>query len=322
MSKKASPTLVGAFIIVGLVLGVGTILMLSSATFFSKSKTCILYFDDTLTGLDTGASVKFRGVTVGFVKQVLIHYNQATNDTSLPVIIELSEDIQKRQSDDTFNLLDDARLAEYVQRGLRARLDTQSLLTGLLYVNLEFLPGTPLVFRQQEKTYVEIPTVPVDMQLLRMDMSGITQKLNAVLAKLDASLGELSMREINQGITNLLTSLGTLIHAPALTNSLASTQATLEEFRALSMKLRSRIDSLGDTAELALTESRQTLGEVRGGVQDVRELLAPRAPLRRELSEALDQLAEASRSVAALAEYLKQHPNAVLSGRKGQESKP
>lgn len=322
MSKKVSPTLVGTFIVVGLALAVGTILLISSASFLSHSKQCILYFDATLTGLDSGAPVKFRGVTVGYVKDVLLHYNQATNDPSLPVLIELSGEIQMKRSDNGFNLMDETRLQEYVKRGLRAKLDTQSLLTGLLYVNLEFFPGTPLVYRQQEPVYTEIPTAPVDVQLLRMDVSAISQRISTVLDRLDARLGELSVKEVNQGLTNLLHSVNTLVHHPGITNSLTSLQVTLEEIRTLSTKLRSRIDTLGNTAELTLTESRQTLGEVRGGVQDVRELLAPQAPLRRELSDALEQLGEASRSVGALAEYLRQNPNAVLSGRKDRELKP
>lgn len=323
MSKKANPTLIGLFIVLGLVLGVGSVLMFSSSQIFNKTKRYILYFDATLTGLDPGTAVKYRGVTIGFVKEVLIHLNQAPEDTSLPVIIELNESQLRERSDDSFNLADDAQLDASVKRGLRAKLEAQSLLTGLLYVELDFLTNAPPPLHHQLKpVYKEIPTLRSDVQIFRVDFAGITQKLNAILGKLDASLGELQVRDINRGLTNLLASVQALASSPELTNTLASAQQTLDEFRQLSAKLRSRVDALADSADQTLTESRATMAELRGGVQEVRDVLAPQAPLRQDLSTALDQLSEAARSVGELAEFLKRHPNAVLSGKKTQEAKP
>ena len=259
MSNKANPTVIGLFIVVGLALSVGAVLMFSSPNLFVRTRPYIIYFDATLTGLDPGTPVKFRGVTVGLVKDVLVHFNQAANDTSLPVLIEFSPDLIRKRSDASFNLTDDAHLEAQIQRGLRARLDTQSLLTGLLYVNLEFLPAVPAVYRQANKIYKEIPTAPVEVQLLRMDFSTITTQLTEVLRKLDASLGELAMRDINRGLTNLLASLDALARTPSLTNTVTSAQQALDEVRTLSTQLRSRLDSLGKAAEQTLSESRQTM---------------------------------------------------------------
>jgi paraquat-inducible protein B len=64
------------------------------------------------------------------------------------------------------------------------------------------------------------------------------------------------------------------------------------------------------------------MAELRGGVQDVRDLIRPQAPLRSDLDTTLRQLSEAARSLAELGEFLRQHPNALLSGRKVQERQP
>lgn len=322
MSRKANPTVIGLFIVLGLALGLASVLLVSSSKIFTKRKQYILYFDATLTGLDPGAAVKFRGVTIGHVKDVLLHVNQAPEDDSVPVIIELNEELLRERSDATFNLADEAQLDLHVKRGLRGKLDAQSLLTGLLYVQLEFLPEVPLAYHQLKPRYKEIPTAPSDIQIFRVDFAEITRKLSVLLGRLDSTLSEVQMREINRGLTNLLTSLQSIASSPDLTNTVITARETLDEIRLLSTKMRSKVDGLAEAADHTLTETRATMTELRGGVQDVRDMIAPQAPLRRDLEATLDQLSEAARSTAELAEYLKRNPNAVLSGRKAREGKP
>lgn len=322
MSRKANPTIIGLFIVLGLALGVTSVLLVSSSKIFTRHKKYILYFDATLTGLDPGAAVKFRGVTIGYVKDVLLHLNQAPEDASVPVIIELNEDLLRERSDNTFNLADESQLDLHVKRGLRGKLDAQSLLTGLLYVQLEFLPQAPATYHQLKPRYKEIPTAPSDVQIFRVDFAEITRKLSLLLGRLDSTLNEFQVREINRGLTNLLTSLQSFASSPDLTNTVTSARQTLDEIRMLSTKLRSKVDGLADAADHTLTETRATMTELRGGVQDVRDMIAPQAPLRRDLEATLDQLSEAARSAAELAEFLKRNPNAVLSGRKTAKTKP
>src|SRR6185503_10615741 len=99
MSKKANPTSIGLFIVVGLVLGVIGLIVLSSGKFLSKQQKFILYFDASLKGLNPGAPVKLRGVTIGSVVDVLIAHNQKTNDFAMPVIIELNQNLLRPKSD-------------------------------------------------------------------------------------------------------------------------------------------------------------------------------------------------------------------------------
>lgn len=319
MSQKANPTLIGVFIAAAVLLGIGGILVFSSSRFFTRTSEYIVYFDASLAGLDAGAPVRFRGVMVGAVKEVLIHHNQQPNDSALPVIIEINEDLLNEKTD-LANA--PAQLKTYIERGLRARLETQSLLTGLLYINLEFLPGTPIKYHQVRKEREEIPTAPNQIQVFIEDFAQIIQKMNLVLGKLDTSLDDLQTKELNRGLTNLLASLTALTASPDLTNSLASAHRTLDELGRLIKDFRPELAKLVASTDQTLAVSRDTLGEVKNGVQDLRDVIAPRGVLRNELSTALEELAQAGRSVAALADFLNQHPNAVLSGRRGAETKP
>ena len=322
MSKKANPTLIGVFITVALALAVAGILYFSSSRLFTHTTEYILYFDASLTGLDAGAPVKFRGVTVGAVKEVLIHHNQRPNDSALPVIIQINEDEMNEKTDVAFNGRDESRMKGFIQRGLRGRLESQSLLTGLLYVNLEFLPEAPVKYHQVKPARMEIPTAPNQIQVFIEDFAEIAEKLNTVLGKLDVSLSELQTKELSHGLTNLLASLNRLSASPELTNTLTSAHQTLDEVRIFLKELRPELDALAVSTDQTIKQSGATLGELRDGVQDIRDVLAPRGALRRDVTSALEEVAEAARSISSLAEFLNQHPNALILGRDGSEPKP
>ena len=158
--------------------------------------------------------------------------------------------------------------------------------------------------------------------LYRVDLAGMTEKLSVILGKLDATLGEIHMKEINRSLTNLLVSLNAVASSSEWTNALASARQSLDDFRLLSAKLRDRVDNVADAANETLAASRDTLAELRTAAQDLRDLLGPQSPLRHDLDAALDQAGQAARSIEGLADFLKQHPNALLSGRKSRDSKP
>jgi paraquat-inducible protein B len=79
---------------------------------------------------------------------------------------------------------------------------------------------------------------------------------------------------------------------------------------------------LATGADATMKEAQSTLAELRQTAQGARDLLAPQAPLRRDLSVTLDEVAEAAHSIGALADFLNRNPNAILSGRKSPEHKP
>jgi paraquat-inducible protein B len=306
MSKKASPAAIGIFIFIGLILGVGGLFLFSSSKFFTPTAKFIVYFENTLRGLNEGAPVKYRGVTIGSVSRVMIHFNQATNDTAMPVIIELQEDlIRKRLVGATiFRSVKD--LGEEVRKGLRARLETESLVTGVLYVDLEVEPSPPpAVYHQLKPVYPEIPSRPTEIQqlmrsLAKLDLTSLVTNANMVL------------RSANQVVTS-----------PELTNAFTSLNEALKQYQLLGAKVNNRLDPLADSVTNTLDQLKRTLVQTRGTMQNVGDLLAADSPLRSELAVALDQLAEASQSVSALAEYLHNHPNALLVGRKpASEKKP
>src|SRR5215468_7446319 len=143
MSKKANPTKIGLFIICGLALGVAGLVIFSSRSLFHPRQKEILYFDSSLKGLNPGAPVKFRGVTVGSVVELLIRHNQASNDFAMPVLIAIDKKVVQTKSDVSLEIGNESRLDFLIHHGFRARLDAESLVTGILYVDLAIIPNAP-----------------------------------------------------------------------------------------------------------------------------------------------------------------------------------
>jgi len=325
MSKKANPTIIGLFFVIGLALGLGGLLIFSSRSLFHPQFKTIVYFNASLKGLNPGAPVKFRGVNVGSVVDVLIRHNQAANDFSMPVVIAIDKKLAQIKSDEQLRIGDKAHLDQIIGQGLRARLDSESLVTGVLYVALDIIPdASPPVFHQLNPEYQEIPTVSSDLQQLmasvaHLNLQGISEKLGGILAHVDVILGQLDMPAINAGVTNLLGSANHVVTAPDLTNSLTSLRRTLDQADVLVRHVDGRVDPLIDTATNTLSDARRTLADLRVSLQNVSDLLGPDSAVRPGLARALEELGNASRSVADLADFLKRDPNALLVGKKSKE---
>jgi paraquat-inducible protein B len=328
VSKKINTTSIGLFIVTGLALGVIGLLLFSSSKLFTKTRDVIVYFDDSLNGLNEGAPVKYRGVTIGSVKRVMVRFNQATNDYAMPVIIEVQEKLLRERMGEAAEVFTERSFEERVKLGLRASLQTESLVTGVLYVDIRPNPNPPpAVLHQLKKVYSELPSEPTQIQqlfnnLAKLDIKSIENNLNTLLAKLDTTVGSLHMVKINQGVTNLLSSLDRLVSSPELTNGLAAVGTTLDQYRLLGERLNTRIDPLADSVTNSLAEVNRTLVQFRGAGENLKSMLSPDSPVRNDLDRALEQLGGAAQSISALVDFLNRHPNALITGREISKQKP
>ncbi len=328
MSTKANPTLIGLFVVSGLALAVVAIVTFGSGRLFSDKTEFILYFNDSMKGLNPGAPVKWQGVTIGSVKEVMILHNQATNDFANPVLIEIDEDILEQKADGRLDLTDPVFLKASIENGLRGKLDSDSLVTGVLHVELDMVAKAPSpIFHQLHKEYLEIPTQPSTIQELlgnlgSVDFKGISEKVSVLLSHVDKGLSELDVKGINAGLTNLLLSANRAVGSPELTNSFTELRQLLAEGRTLVKRLDGRVDPLADETEKLMTQAQKTLDKLSGGLEQVSALIRPNAPFRTDVTAALEQLAAAARAIGELADFLRLNPNALLTGRKPPADTP
>lgn len=328
MSQKIKPAAIGLFIVTGLALGVAGVLLFSSSRLFSNTRDVIVYFDQSLNGLNEGAPVKYRGVRIGSVKRVMVRYNQATNDFAMPVILELEEKLLKERLGEPTNVFTEEGLELRIKGGLRASLQTESLVTGVLYVDLRPHPeAPPPKLHQVTRVYPEIPSEPTRIQqlfdnLASLDIKSLEVNLNELLEKLGQAVEDLQTAQIRQELTNVLASVDRLASSPQITTSLKALETTLAEYRALGEKLNQRVDPLADGVTNSLAEASRTLVELRATVEHLRTWLAPDSPLRMDLGQALEEMANAAQSLSLLVDFLNRHPNALITGRRNSKPQP
>jgi paraquat-inducible protein B len=308
---------------------VSGLLLFSSSKIFSKTLDVIVYFNDSLNGLREGAPLKFRGVTIGSVKRVMVRFNQAPDDHAMPVICEIDEKlVRERLGESTAEFFTSGAMNKRIQAGFRASLQTESLVTGLLYIDTRFDSKVPPpVFHQVEKIYPEIPSEPTQIRqlfenLASLDIKSVQTNLNGLILRVDHTIGELNTAEINRGITNLLCSVNALVTSPHLTNALAGIRPTLDQYRELGAKVTSKIDPLSDSITNTLGEANRALGQLQGAGENLSLMLAPDSRIRNDLDLALENLAGAAHSISALADFLREHPNALVAGRRLPDRKP
>ncbi len=321
-SKRASPTLVGVFVLGALALALAGLVVFGAGKFFRRTEQFVAVFSGSVNGLSVGAPVKFRGVQLGSVAQILLSLPDITlPELRIPVIFNIDQTTAERLGA-MVNPADPATLASLIEQGLRAQLQLQSIVTGVLYVELDLFPDTPATFYlPKDSGYVEIPTQPTLLQ----EASETAADLVAKLRDIDFEGVVTSIRDAARGVSQLTDSpeLRTTLAATreamvTARGALATANETLVALKPRIGPLAGRVDSGVARLEETLRRLDQTLGTVDTSLSGFNDVIDPRAPLVYQFTTTLADLSEAARSVRQLADYLDRNPNAILTGRPTQ----
>lgn len=315
MSVKANPTVIGAFLLGVIVLVVAGLMIFGGGRFFTEKVTYVAYFPETVSGLNDGAPVNFRGVKVGVVRRIEVQLDAQDLSVRVPAYLQLE---RRRIREIGGTIPEGDLIPELIARGLRAQLQLQSIVTGQLSVQLDILPDRPARYVDPVGEFPEIPTIPSTMQEFAETMESI------------------SIQEFVNDAREVLVGLKNLINSPDLAETLAGINQFVnskeligvvrhaDEAIADVQELVSNIDELaGDlsrSTEYTLAEVNETLSGIRKILDSARQSLsiaAEGSPLRYELEKMLSELTAAARSVRLLAEYLERNPDALVRGKLG-----
>src|ERR1700757_1633391 len=174
MAKKANAKLIGGFVAGAIVLVIVGALAFGGAQFFAKKRAAVLFFQGSLSGVDKGSPVTFRGVKIGTVTNVSILYDVTKAVLRIPVHIEI--DLEKVQI--VSGQRNERNIKTLVERGLRAQLQSVSLVTGQTAVDFDFRPDMPIRLVGAEPGALELPTIPSSIDILKANVTDLLAKVN------------------------------------------------------------------------------------------------------------------------------------------------
>ena len=322
MSTKVSPTLIGAFVIGAVVLIVIAILLLGSGRLFRQTRDFVLYFDNSVNGLRVGAPVKFKGVEVGTVKDIRLQLEKGAEVNKIPVIIEIDLEKLTLRGATPQIAVDREAFHKAVVDGFRGQLEMESLVTGLLYVALDFFPGTPINFVQQDNVnnkYPEIPTLPTSLEQAKGAVDRILNKLE-----------EIDFKRLIDSLTKTSDEVGQLVrvNSPTVKSILQSVDQAMPQLRGAILDFRTLTATANNNVTNVSADLHQTLTAVHSAIEQiaatmkeaettiisVRATVDPNSPTFYELTKSLREVSGAASSIRLLADSLDRNPQAVILG--------
>jgi paraquat-inducible protein B len=328
MSKPVSPTAIGGFTVGGIALLLVALFVFGGGRFLQADKVrFVIFFDSSLNGLEIGAPVKMQGVKVGQVTEIALQIDPKATRIYKPVVIEIDRNVLISSESTTFPKAvsrkeREANRDRLVAAGFRARLEMQSLLTGLLYIDFDVHPDKPPVFTGLEyHGLLELPAIPTTVDEIRNTAEEVAKKIN-----------ELPLEDMVQNLSSSLREIKNFLESPDIKKSSVALANTLEE-------TEKTVKTLNQNLEPLLANTNKTMNSTNTLIRDFKPIIAnadkalisATAALDRaqdsmvrlggavgpesELNVTLEALKDAARSLKNLTDYLERHPEAVLTGK-------
>jgi paraquat-inducible protein B len=352
MSKQANKTVIGVFVVIAIVLAVAAVIVFGSGKFFSHTATVVAFFEGSVKGLRAGAPVTFRGVPIGEVKSIQVVYNPKDQSFWIPVILELEPDKIQDWGAYIKQVARSERNQMLIKAGLRAQLQMQSLVTGQLSVDLDFYPDKPAHLVKPEIPelkipYPEIPTIKTPLQeisetIQQFPLPEIAQDISRSLKGIERLVNSANLTESLEGVNEPVKEIKSLVknvnskvdvlagdldltikethtlvgklndHAGSI---LADIDQTTSDTRKLVKNLDNQLPPLAASLKATLDATEASLVQARKTLKTIEYAAGENSPIRYELSDALNEIAGAARSVRVFADYLEQNPEALLRGK-------
>ncbi|MDI1312071.1 MlaD family protein [Prosthecobacter sp.] len=332
MSKTASPTLIGIFTLVGVLLAAGSLILFGASSFFEKTSRIVLYFDQSANGLLVGSDARFGGVRIGRVASIRVLVDSKENRKIIPVVVELSEKDLRYVGSTSGGAIDfatDEGVKAAVAAGMRARMKQQSLLTGQLYIEFDIVPDKPgFVYKPERRPpYPAVPTMGTELDAIisgisdglkkfnDLDLGTVMKELTDVITTTKTQISALDLKAINDNILGITTDVRALTGNKKLGLAIDNLSDALKSFDELTKKANQGIDPLLKDLEKVMQQATAGLEKIKEASADISNVTNPRAPVLMRLQNVLEEAERASRAIKELANDLKRNPNTLLRGK-------
>jgi len=232
--RKANKTKIGAFVVGAVVLLVVAILVFGSGAIFKQSDKYIVFFNGSVKGLSVGAPVTFRGVKIGNISSIDLAYDEETRSVLIPVVIDV-ELARVKGVPEKFGYPD---YAEFIQQGLRAKLEVQNFITGQLMLGFDFYPYDPKKMYSIAKNYPELPALPISPDIFEI-------------------MNKIPIKEITNNLAQAVTGMNRLVNSEGI----AGLDKTLREITQSARSFGLLVEYLEQHPEALLKGKSITKGE-------------------------------------------------------------
>jgi len=317
MSDKPNTVAIGVFIVGAALIAISAVIFFGGSGWGGNKNKVVMVFDGSVKGLSIGAPVALRGVQIGQVTDIHLIFNTNTIDITMTVEAEIDGDSFETRGDADGYLGD-----EMIARGLRAQLNSQSILTGLLYIQLDFHPNTPANIVDIDSPYDQIPTIPTDLQritkdLESMDFVGIAKDVQSIAQSLNAFVDTPDFQHLPGDLHNTLVSFDAL--SKRLNTQLARTGPKLDTFLDESSQvlntLQSEIPHISSAAIHTMKVLDKAMAAFEKTAIDIDHLVSDDSATTYALNKALREISLAARELQLLAKTLEEHPEVLLRGK-------
>lgn len=332
MKNNANSLAIGMFVLGAALIAVAGVIIFGAAKFFEDDKLFASRFSETVNGLDVGAPVKFRGVKIGKVERIAITsqkaaWNKKTDKEDMVLVIySIDLNLLKRRMRDNDNVSGEEWIRMRVKDGLRAKLNYQSIVTGMLYVELDYLEKqNPELELRESHGVLGIPSEPSGLSemmksmqdsiasISRIDFVSLFNNANELIVNLNKKVTEIDAKNLTDtAVLTMRSADAFLRNADSLASSakvtLGNVDATLDN-----------VDSALASADKNLTFLSRDLSKTLAGIDrfvaNIGSMTDENSQLRFELVSLLNTLRNSVKTLGNLADYIQRNPNAILTGK-------
>jgi paraquat-inducible protein B len=315
--------MVGGFIVGGVALVVGAVVVLGSGKLFKDTVEYISWFEGSVNGLNPGAPVKFMGVRIGQVTAIRLRAAEdGMLDTAeefenwevnlrIPVYYELDRDLLRKEGS-VADVGDPVVAQLLIEGGLRATMAVESILTGRKYILLSVDRDSPIhVVNDPSVDAFEIPTISTGLEWLERDVQNLMNKLT-----------NLDVEGLVQAITDAANDIGALASGKEtraalndIPGTLAEVRSTLRTIQALAASADTTLETIRPRIDASSQEIEAAAEELDAMLANLRAVVEPGSPLLTKLETSLYEIGIAAAALGELADYLQQNPSALLRGK-------
>jgi paraquat-inducible protein B len=324
LRKKASRTVIGIFVVSALALVVTAVLIFGSGDFLKQRYKFVLFFQDSVKGLNVGAPVVFLGVKIGEVKDISVIQDPLKSTFYIQVIVELTSGKIKKSIAKEFGGAKETYeyCCQLIKQGLRAELGLQSVVTGQLQIELDFHPEAKAIFLGENALCQEIPTIPSKFEKLtktleNLPLKEIVDKVSSSLNRIDALLESPEIIETLQSTKLAMKDARKVFYninkqVPPLLNKL---DVVLESYGALAQNVDQQIGPLSSKVEELVKTVNEASKQADKTLMSIENVVGENSITTVELTETLKEFSSAARSIRNLADYLNRHPETIVRGK-------